>query len=202
MAQAKILTDSEYRKVLLYISKKNHHARNKCMLYMSHLGGLRCGEISALTLKCVLNSDGSIKDEIALSADQTKGSRGRTVLVPEKLRQEIEDYLCARFKLKAKDLHALCYTDTSRALFYSQKSMKEGMSANVMSQWFGRVYRACTINGASSHSGRRFFASYLSDNSINPKVIQKLLGHRQLSTTMLYCEVSPKSMRSAVELLS
>jgi len=80
--------------------------------------------------------------------------------------------------------------------------MKDGMSANVMSQWFGRVYRACKINGASSHSGRRFFASYLSDNSINPKIIQKLLGHRQLSTTMLYCEISPKSMRSAVELLS
>jgi integrase/recombinase XerD len=29
-----------------------------------------------------------------------------------------------------------------------------------------------------------------------------LLGHRQLQTTMLYCEVSPKSMRNAVELLS
>ena len=50
MSQARILTDKEYRKVLLHIAKKKHHARNKCMLYMSHLAGLRAIEISSLTI--------------------------------------------------------------------------------------------------------------------------------------------------------
>jgi len=202
MSQARILTDREYRKVLLHIAKKKHHARNKCMLFMSHLGGLRVGEIASLTLKHVLNEDGTIKDEVYLSAEETKGNRGRTFLMPQKLREELLDYLSARFKLKEKDLHVLHYTDTTRALFYSQKSMVTGFSANSLSQWFGRLYAAAGCEGASSHSGRRFFATHLSENSVNPKIIQKLLGHRQLQTTMLYCEVSPKSMRSAVELLS
>lgn len=202
MSQARILTDKEYRKVLLHLAKKTHHSRNKCMLFMSHLGGLRVGEIASLTIKDVLNDDGTIKDEIFLKAEQTKGNRGRTVLLPEKLRDELLDYLCARFKLKSTDLHVLHYTDTTRALFYSQKSPKIGFDANTLAQWFGRIYRESGIQGASSHSGRRFFATHLSENSVNPKIIQKLLGHRQLQTTMLYCEVSPKSMRAAVELLS
>ena len=40
------------------------------------------------------------------------------------------------------------------------------------------------------------------EQSVNSKIIQKILGHRQLQTAMLYYEVSPKSMRNAVELLS
>jgi len=202
MSQARVLSDREFRKVLLSIAKKAHHARNKCMLYMSHLAGLRVGEIAALTLKDVLNEDGSVKDEVFLRASQTKGSRGRTVLIPEKLRAELAEYLSVRFKLKDKDMSVLHYTDTTRALFYSQKSMKDGWSANSLSQWFTRTYRAAGCEGASSHSGRRYFATYLSEQLISPKIIQKLLGHRNAQTTLLYCEASPNSMRKAVELLS
>lgn len=200
MAQARILTDKEYRKVLLHIAKKKHHSRNKCMLYMSHLAGLRAIEICSLTIKDVLADDGSIKDEFFLKPRQTKGDRGRTVLVPKKLQDELHDYLCARFHLK--ELKVVNMTDTSKALFYSQKNSMRGFSANTLAQWFGATYRACGIEGASSHSGRRHFATFLNENSVSPKIIQNLLGHRQLQTTMLYCEVSPKSMRSAVELLS
>ena len=200
MSQARILTDKEYRKVLLHIAKKKHHARNKCMLYMSHLAGLRAIEIASLTIADAVNTDGTIKDEIYLRPRQTKGDRGRTVLVPQKLQDELLDYLCTRFNLK--DLKIIHYIDTSKALFYSQKSSVRGFTANTLAQWFGATYRACGIDGASSHSGRRHFASFLNENSVSPKIIQNLLGHRQLQTTMLYCEISPKSMRKAVELLS
>jgi len=153
MSQARILADREFRKVLLHISKKSHHARNKCMLYMSHLAGLRVGEIASLTLKHVLNDDGTIKDEMYLTADETKGNRGRAVLLPEKLREELTEYLSVRFKMKAADLHVLHYSDMTRALFYSQKSMKDGFDPNTLSQWFARIYRETGITGASSHSG-------------------------------------------------
>jgi integrase/recombinase XerD len=200
MSQARILTDKEYRKVLLHIAKKKHHARNKCMLYMSHLAGLRAIEISSLTIADTVNTDGTIKDEIYLRPRQTKGDRGRTVLVPQKLQDELFDYLCIRFNLK--DLKIIHYLDTSKALFYSQKSSVRGFTANTLAQWYGATYRACGIDGASSHSGRRHFATFLNESSVSPKIIQNLLGHRQLQTTMLYCEISPKSMRKAVELLS
>lgn len=200
MSQAKILTDREYRKVLLYIAAHRHASRNKAILYMSHLAGLRVGEISHLTINDVLNQDGTIKDEIYLSADKTKGSRGRTVLFPEKLRDELYNYLSIRFRLK--DLKAVAQTDTSRALFYNQRNPSTGFSPNTLTQWFHYLYKNAGIEGASSHSGRRFFATKISEAGTNPKVLQNLLGHRQIQTTLRYVEISPTMMRNAVELMS
>jgi integrase/recombinase XerD len=200
MSQARILTDLEYRRVLLHISKKSHAPRNKAILYMNHLGGMRCGEIASLKISDVLTSEGKIKDEIYLTPNQTKGNRSRTVVLCEKLQKELFSYLCARFNLK--ELKAVTMTDTTKALFYSAKNSQRGFSANTLSQWFGTLFRQVGIEGASSHSGRRFFATKICENGVNPKIVQNLLGHRQLQTTMLYYEVSPKSMRSAVELMS
>ncbi len=200
MSQAKILTDREYRKVLLYIAAHRHASRNKAILYMSHLAGLRVGEISHLTINDVLNQDGTIKDEIYLSADKTKGSRGRTVLFPEKLRDELYNYLSIRFRLK--DLKAVAQTDTTRALFYNQRNPNTGFSPNTLTQWFHYLYKNAGIEGASSHSGRRFFATKIAEAGTNPKVLQNLLGHRQIQTTLRYVEISPTMMRKAVELMN
>jgi integrase/recombinase XerD len=200
MSQARILTSREYRKVLVYISSRRHASRNKAMLYMSHLAGLRVGEISHLTIKDVLADDGSIKDEIYLTADKTKGDRGRTVLVPKKLQDELHHYLSIRFKLK--DLKAVTLTDTSKKLFYSQRHPSDGFSPNTLAQHFHYLYKNAGLTGCSSHSGRRFFATKISEAGTNPKVLQNLLGHRNLQTTMRYVEVSPTMMRNAVELMS
>ena len=200
MSQARILTSREYRKVLVYIANNRHASRNKAMLYMSHLSGLRVGEISHLTLSDVLNEDGSIKDEVYLSPDKTKGDRGRTVLLPKKLQVELHNYLTIRFRLK--DLRAVAMTDTSRALFYSQRHPSDGFSPNTLAQYFHYLYKNAGVEGASSHSGRRFFATKIAEAGTNPKVLQNLLGHRNLQTTMRYVEVSPTMMRSAVELMN
>ena len=200
MSQARILTSREYRKVLVYIANNRHASRNKAMLYMSHLAGLRVGEISDLTIADILNEDGSIKDEVYLSPDKTKGDRGRTVLLPKKLQDELQNYLSIRFRLK--ELRAVAMTDTSRALFYSQRHPSDGFSPNTLAQYFHYLYKNAGVEGASSHSGRRFFATKIAEAGTNPKVLQNLLGHRNLQTTMRYVEISPTMMRSAVELMN
>ena len=200
MSQAKILSDREYRKVLVYIANHRHASRNKAMLYMSHLAGLRVGEISHLTIADILSDTGEIKDEIYLTPDKTKGDRGRTVLIPQKLQNELYDYLSIRFKLK--DLKSVTLTDTSKKLFYSQRHPSDGFSPNTLAQYFHYLYKNAGLSGCSSHSGRRFFATKIAEAGTNPKVLQNLLGHRNLQTTMRYVEVSPTMMRNAVELMS
>ena len=44
----------------------------------------------------VLNTDGSIKQEIRLNASQTKGNEARVVFIPQKLRDEFVKYLATR----------------------------------------------------------------------------------------------------------
>ncbi len=200
MSQAKVLSERELRKVLLYVANHKHASRNKAMLLMTHLSGMRVGEVAAVSIGDVLNSDGSIKDEIYLAADQTKGNKGRTVLLPKKLQEEIHHFLSVRFRLK--ELAAINYTNTSRALFNTQKEPIRGFSANTLSQYFHHLYKEAGIDGASSHSGRRGFITSLANRGVNVRVLMALAGHANLSTTQRYIELNPAMMRTAVEMMA
>lgn len=200
MPQAKVLTEKEMRKVLLYCAAHKHAQRNKAMLQMTHLAGMRVGEVAALKLRDVVEKDGSVRGEIKLAADQTKGSRGRTVLVPKRLQEVLRDYLLSRFT----DSELVVIAGSERvehALFPSQKHPKRGFTANTLAQHFHHLYKAAGIEGASSHSGRRSFITGLADKGVGVRVLMELAGHRSPAVTMRYIDASPAVMRAAVELV-
>ena len=199
MAQAKVLNEKETRRVLLYIASKKHSARNRCMFLMTANCGMRVGEVAALRICDVLTNDGQIVDEIRLKAEQTKGSVGRTVLLSKKMQEELHHYLSCRFKLK--DLTAVTYTDTSRALFCSQKNNMRGFSANTLAQHFHYIYKNANVVGASSHSGRRGFITNLANRGVSVRVLMELSGHKSIAVTQRYIDINPSMMRSAVEML-
>lgn len=199
MAQARVLTEREIKKVLQYCNQHKHPSRNRAMFLSTHLAGLRVGEVAALKVSDVLNSEGEIKDEIYLSADQTKGSRARTVLVPKRLQIELKQYLQAKYGLER--LAAVSLTDTSIALFHTQKHPKRGFSANTLAQHFHYLYERAGITGASSHSGRRGFITNLADKGVHVRVLMALAGHQSIATTQKYIDLNPKMMRTAVEMI-
>ena len=200
MSQAKVLTEKEVRKVLLHIASRKHASRNRAMFVVLNATGMRVGELAALRLCDVLTPTGEIVEEIRLAADQTKGSRGRVVVLNQKAQEEIKNYLMTRFKLK--DLLAVTMTDTSRALFTTQKNPNRGFTASTLAQHFHYMYKNAGIMGASSHSSRRSFITKLSEMGVSVRVLMDLAGHRSLAVTQKYIESNPKLMRSAVELLS
>jgi integrase/recombinase XerD len=200
MSQAKVLNEREIKKCLLYISARRHAGRNRCMFLLTHQSGMRVGEVAALRICDVLTTDGQIKEEIRLSADQTKGDRSRVVYLPAKLQQELKSFLLTRFKVK--DLQPITLTDTSRALFATQKNNRRGFSANTLAQYFHHLYKeGVGIEGASSHSGRRGFITNLANKGVSVRVLQELAGHRSLAVTQRYIEVNHHLMRNAVELV-
>lgn len=87
MAKAKIISSTELRRVLDFIATRPHALRNRTMVLMTHWAGMRVGEVAALRYCDVLNKDGTVKDEIHLSAEQTKGRHSRTVFVNTRVRQ-------------------------------------------------------------------------------------------------------------------
>ena len=199
MSQARVLTERELRKVLSYCSTQPHAARNRAMLLCTHLAGMRIGEVAALHISHVLAADGTVMEEIALSASQTKGKHSRTVLVPKKLQEELTVYLQQRFGLK--DLFAVTHTDTQRALFPTQKNPKRGFTANTLCQLFHKIYKEARMTGATSHSGRRTFITKLADKGVGVRVLMALAGHKSIATTQRYIELNPTVMKAAVELI-
>jgi len=188
MSQARVLNPQELRRVLDHVATRRHSARNRAMLLLTHYAGMRVAEVAALRINDVLNDSGTIKPEIRLKPDQTKGKHARTVYLNERMQKELAQYIRL---LKIKD--------ASKPLFYTQK--KDGFSANSLTQYFFYLYRAVGLEGASSHSGRRSFLTGLANKGTAIHILKSLAGHRNISTTATYLYSSPDQLKAAVELI-
>ena len=189
MAQAKTLSESEIKIALAVVSTGRHAARDRALILTSFWAGMRVGEISALTMRDVIGPDKSIKNEIRLSADQTKGNKGRTVMIGDKLRKELSSYAAT-----------LKFVDGDRPFFYSQRC-KSGFTANTLCQHFHFMYKRAGLDGASSHSGRRTFITTLANKGVGVRVLMALAGHSNMSTTQRYIDLNEEMMRSAANLV-
>ncbi len=189
--QAKTLTQQELRRVLDYTATRKHSVRNRALLMTTHLSGMRVGEVASLRNSDVLDAEGNIRNEIRLSAEQTKGNEARVVFVSDKLRKELELY--TRTMNKATINPALKF-------FYSQKRTSDGFTANTLTQFFHYLYKKAGIDGASSHSGRRTFITNLATKGVGVRVLMSLAGHKNISTTQAYIDVNDDMKRKAVEL--
>ena len=190
MAQAKTLTKEELTRVLDYIRTRRFAPRNRAMMLLTHQAGLRIGEVACLRWSDVMNQDGTVKEEIRLLPDMTKGRHPRTVFVNIRLREELAAYAA----------QARC-VDRSYPFFASQKSMKSGFGANSLAQTFALLYEGAGVEGASSHSGRRTFLTNLANKGTAIHILKTLAGHRSISTTAAYLYSSPSQLRAAVELV-
>jgi len=198
MKQARTLNDKELNLLLLYASTRKYAKRDRCMLLLTYWAGMRIGEVAATKIKDVLANDGTIKQEINLTAEQTKGKYARSVVLNEKLRKEIMGYLLTRFS--KLELIAVQYSVVKeKPLFSTQKS--EGFNANTACYHFHMLYKRAGLEGCSSHSGRRSFLTELSSKSVPLKVLMELAGHRHAQTTMRYINVTQDMKRAAVELI-
>ena len=192
MAQAKVVTEQELKRVLAMISTHRHAARDRLALLLTHWAGMRVCEVAGLTRDQVLAPDGEVLEEWRLVSEQTKGSRGRVIYASTKLRREVAVYL---------KRHPSVRTDDPVLLSQKSNRQRRGFSANTLCQLINSIYRAAGIQGATSHSGRRRFITTLADHSVGIKTIMELAGHRQLSTTQRYISVTPEQKRRAVELI-
>lgn len=187
--QARVLTDGEFKRLLAVVAQTKHAGRNRLALMLSHLAGLRVGEIAALKICDVIDSDGNVREQLRLSAEITKGGHARVVFLNDKLRREIE-------RCRA-EWPADWGGDTP--LLVTQK--RTAFSANTLCQLLGQLYRSAGLDGATSHSGRRWFITRLAHSGVSPKVIMTLAGHRNLTTTQRYIDVRDDMMKAAVDLL-
>jgi len=189
MGQAKSLSENEIKRVLAVVSQGRNPLRNRSMVLLTFYAGMRVGEVASLKWRDILDSDGSITNEIRLKPEQTKGKHARTVMVSEKLRKELNVYSQLN---KPKDL--------DKPFIYSQRS-RNGFSPNTLSQEFKTLYEKAGINGATSHSGRRTFITTLANKGVGVRVLMSLAGHRSITTTQLYIDINDEMKRTAVNLI-
>ena len=179
---ARVLTSAEFKRVVKMQESNKYSLRNICCLYISFYLMLRAKEIASLSISTFVDASGNLKKEVLLKRTMTKGAKQRKVyLTNEKLRKVIKDYLKYRQSNNTYDMDA--------PFILSQK--KCSFTPDTMQKLFSKFYRAVGLDGASSHSGRRTGATNLFENGIDVRNVQVLLGHSQISSTIIYLQENP-----------
>ncbi|NQV70769.1 MAG: site-specific integrase [Pseudohongiella sp.] len=191
MKQAKVLDQDELKRLLKIVKFTRHQERNRLIVLLSFLAGLRACEIAQLRVKDVLSVTTDIKDTIYLKSHQTKGSSDQQVVVSELLQKEIGQYI---------NKHPRLLKDREGYLLRSQKT-RNGFSSQTIQNLFRFLYIEANIENASSHSGRRSFITNLSEKGVSVRVIQELARHSSMVTTQRYIDVSVDKLKNAVELV-
>ncbi len=190
MKQAKLLNSKEHKRLTAVINAKRYPTRNHTIVALSFYAGLRACEIASLKVKDVFDENYEVRDSIQLAASQTKGNHAGTALVSKRLAVQLK-----KFGRQYRQI----LNRQNAPLIFSAKG--EGFSAQTIINLFQNLYAEAGITGASSHSGRRQFVTELADKGISARVIQALVRHKHLNTTMRYIEINDKKLRNAIELV-
>lgn len=191
MKQARLLTETERKRLAAVIDSRRHATRNHTAIALSFYAGLRACEIAALRVCDVFDDAGAVRDTIYLSATQTKGSTGNTVFVNKRLAAALKRYATTYSK------HV---KHPSAPIMYSGKG--GGFSPQTVVNLFQHLYKVAGIAGASSHSGRRQFITELADKGVSARLVQAAARHRSLAVTMRYIDVNENKLRAAIELVN
>ncbi len=190
--KAPILTESNFKQVISAVRMHEQSARNVALLYFSVGLGLRVKEMSQLLVCDVLTSDGKIKDEVLLTRLHTKGGKQRLIYLTNKnVRKALGLYLEQRKVEEAIALHP------ESPLFKSRKG--GAFTPNTMQMLFKRMYLWSGLREASSHSGRRTFATSLIESGVDINAVSKLMGHSSVVMTARYVEDNPIRLRRICE---
>ena len=175
--QAAVLTKDEMKRLENIIASKEQAERNQSMMDFSFRCGMRVKEIAALELKDIIGSNGKIKMNFTLESRKIKGRKKREIYLQDpRLVKNLKRYL----EVRGYD---------PGPLFISRKG--GFFTPNTMQMAFKRLFRAAGIEGASSHSGRRTFATTLINKGYNLVMVAELMGHASIEMTRKYVTTNP-----------
>ncbi len=146
--------------------------RDRAIIHTFALTGMRLAELCGLKVKDV---------DFAAAYIRTVGKGDKTRMIPfgDELAAVLTEYLAAA-NLKPTDSLFGCGLSTVKRLVRKYADLA-GMTH------------------IHAHSFRHFYATQLAHKREPPRVAQELLGHADLSTTMIYQQVAPEGLRSAAE---
>ena len=208
--RAQTLTSKEFKAALKITRASEHPLRDEAALRLSFYAGLRAAEIAKLRWRTnVLDASGKVRTTLAITSDVGKRSVERLIPIQpdlasvlQRLRQarpedEFVFYALHHYmppKAKTAD-GTVKRTRAGNMVSAIANDFKPGsVTPNAVVQWFKRLYAKASLEGATSHSGRRTFVTVRARMANQMKCsildVQKLAGHKRLETTAAYIEPS------------
>ena len=164
-----VLSKNEVRQILIQVKNLKH----KAILALLYSSGLRIGEVINLKMNHIDS------ERMTIIVKGGKGVKDRLVPLSENLLILLREYYKS---YRPKDF-----------LFEGQNSPKySNSSANQFIKKY--VMRAGIKKKVTAHTFRHSYATHLLENGTDIRIIQKLLGHNSIKTTMIYTHVTDQNV--------
>jgi len=165
-----ILSREEVARILARPNDRKH----RLLLMTAYGAGLRVSELVALRV-------GDLDaDRMTIRVQQGKGSRDRYTLLSPRLLEEFRVYTTL---------------DSPGRWLFPSRRRPEPISISCAQRVWGRAKREAGVSKCGGiHALRHAFATHLLEDGTDLHTIQRLLGHRHIGTTMLYCHLARRGI--------
>jgi len=146
--------------------------KHKLLLSLCYGCGLRSNELLSIKRKDI-NFD---RKTIVING---KHWRQRQVRIPDKL---------------VDKLHLFCYKKNNEAWLFEGQDKRYHLTSESAQKVLQQTCNRTNIKFRSLHKLRHSFATHLLDSGVDIRIIQTMLGHKNISTTQLYTQVSNETI--------
>jgi site-specific recombinase XerD len=150
--------------------------KHKVMLMLAYSAGLRVSEVVSIKTYEIDSK------RMTILISQAKGKKDRVASLSPVLLVMLREY-ALEYK---PDKKGYLFEGQSKRLPYSTRSLQEIMQAAKK--------KAGIIRPGSIHSLRHSFATHLIDKGTDVTMIQKILGHNDIKTTLRYLHTSNRDL--------
>lgn len=178
-----ILTEEEQKQLISIFNVRYFNSfRNRTMIKLFLASGLRLSEMINLRWKDINLMTGQLK------VVEGKGAKDRILWISDSIVEELRDW-----KEKQSSKFSICeYVFTT-----SSKNKLNGRNVRRMVAEYSK--KVGITKNVSPHTFRHTFASDLLRATKNIRLVQKALGHEDLSTTMIYTHIVDDEFENALK---
>lgn len=157
--------------------------------------GLRLGECLALTIHDIAGPENK------LFIRDGKGHRDRVVPLPTALYQELRSYWSFHKHRLLIFPNVGRGDNNPQALAERMRNATSPMPCSSLQRLLIAARKELNLPAAKIHTLRHSFATHLLEAGAHLHTIQKLLGHKQITTTMIYLHVTHQTTQDALRLM-
>ncbi|MDT7833278.1 tyrosine-type recombinase/integrase [Flavobacteriaceae bacterium S356] len=169
------------KKEMYDIITSTENCKHKTIIATIYGLGLRISELINL---CIVDID---SDRMLVTIKNSKGKKDRVIMLPNNLLLLLRKYFI-KYRPKVFLFEGVGYKK------YSDSSIRKILKKAVVN---------CEIRKhVTVHTLRHSFATHLLENGTDIRIIQKLLGHKNINTTLVYVKVADstiKNVKSPIE---